>query len=82
MKTSPPKKRPRRVAVAKLQQDAAQTVQGLAARAAAGKCPMCGSRPGTMEITIGPVFVKICEPCSRPVWHLAGIVEWMRGRKS
>lgn len=52
-----------------------------AARAAVGKCPLCGLRPGTTQVALGPVFVKVCEPCSRPVWHVMGLLEWFGGRR-
>lgn len=72
-------KPPRRVAVGAFR-DAGPGLKVLAARAAAGKCPLCGLRPGTTQLAAGPVFVKVCDPCSQPLWHVMGLIDWFRKR--
>lgn len=67
----------RRVAVGAFR-DAGPGIKVLAARAAAGKCPLCGLRPGVTQLAAGPVFVKVCEPCSQPLWHVLGLIDWFR----
>lgn len=59
-----------------------QALAQAAARVAVGKCPLCGVRPGATQVAMGPVFVKVCEPCSRPVWHVMGLLEWFGGRRN
>ena len=54
--------------------------QAVASRDARGKCPLCGSRVATTEMKVGPVFVRVCEPCSQPVWHVMGLVNWITRR--
>ncbi len=31
-------------------------------------CPLCRQRIGTVEVSIGVVNVRVCEPCSDPVF--------------
>lgn len=45
-----------------------------------GKCPLCNVRNGETEIKIGFVYTKVCEPCSKPVWHAFGLFEFFKSR--
>jgi hypothetical protein len=51
-----------------------------AALSAAGKCPGCGVAEGTNPVQVGPVFVKLCDTCSKPLWHALGFIDWFRSR--
>ena len=55
----------------------------LAASVSAGKCPLCATRPATTTVQVGPVFTKVCEECSKPMWHAMGLLSWLGsfGRK-
>src|SRR3989304_4385121 len=53
---------------------------GSRSRGVGGKCPLCGARATSTEMAVGPVFVRVCEPCSQPVWHIMGLVNWIAGR--
>lgn len=32
------------------------------------KCPLCRKRAATTEVMIGVVIVRVCDPCSDPVY--------------
>src|SRR5260221_12697770 len=46
----------------------------------APKCPLCATRAGTTKISLGPVTVSVCDPCSQPLYHAAGIFSWFSRR--
>lgn len=36
--------------------------------APSSRCPLCRTRVGTTEVAIGVMVVRVCEPCSDPVF--------------
>lgn len=75
---------PRVVAGRVVSRQVARAPQGLAeaaAQVAAGRCPLCGVRPGATQMAVGPVFVKVCGECSKPVWHVLGLLDWFGTRR-
>jgi hypothetical protein len=38
-----------------------------AAPARAKRCPVCLKRPGTSEVAVGPINVKVCDVCAASV---------------
>lgn len=58
-----------------------------AVRAAPGSasrsCPLCAGaidREDSVEMAVGPIFVRICNTCSGPVSNLLGLAGWIRSR--
>jgi len=49
-----------------------------AASVAAGKCPLCRKAKAVTNVQVGPVFVKLCEKCSQPLWHAMGLLGWVQ----
>lgn len=41
-------------------------------------CPLCGSRAADTKVSVGPVSVEICTPCSEPIWHGLGLAQWAK----
>lgn len=71
--------RPRASAEPSVARAVGSQLGALAASVAAGKCPMCRTRPATTQVQLGPVFTKICEECSKPLWHAMGLMGWLQG---
>lgn len=42
-------------------------------------CPICRARVATTEVSIGPVNVKVCEPCGAAAFHGMGLLSAVRG---
>ena len=43
------------------------------------RCPVCAANPGTVEVSVGPMLVRICSMCferyERPVKQAFGLLE-------
>lgn len=58
---------------------AAKAVAAVVARVVGSKCPLCGLREGTTQAQFGSLSVKVCEQCSKPMWHFMGLMDWFNG---
>ena len=41
--------------------------KGAASPGRAKRCQVCLRRAGTTDVSVGPVTVKVCDPCASPV---------------
>lgn len=41
-------------------------------------CPLCDVRAADTKVSLGPVSVEICKPCSEPLWNAMGLLSWSR----
>ncbi len=43
------------------------------------RCPVCGVGVATTELSLGPVFVRVCSRCSQAPYHVMGVLDWLKG---
>lgn len=43
-------------------------------------CPLCGVRAADTKVSLGPVSVEICRPCSEPMWNAMGLISFFRSK--
>lgn len=56
----------------------APSSRSLAALPVAKKCLLCAKNVAEMEISLGPVFARVCKPCAMPLWHVMGLADWVK----
>lgn len=72
------KKRQKRPAARVVDGSVLARVQGAVAARPAGACPLCGTGAAETEVAIGPVFVKLCSECTKPLFHMMGLLEFFK----
>ncbi len=51
------------------------------AASASGKvCPLCGTGAGSVDVKLGPLVVKVCQPCASPILNVMGLLDWWNKR--
>lgn len=41
------------------------------------RCPLCKKRPATTEVKVKSITTKLCAECSKPIWHVMGVLDWL-----